>query len=106
LHSETTVGGAVKHLLRLYPTRWRRRYQAEVADLLDHQDLSLPTMLDLFRGALDARLRGREPHVFVPTLGFRPLGTRILLASTDAEWGGTRLHAVALAASPRGTDVP
>jgi hypothetical protein len=52
----------VKYLIRLYPTRWRRRYGAEVSRLLD--DLApmplgarLSTGLDLLRGALAAHVQ-------------------------------------------------
>jgi hypothetical protein len=43
--------------------------------------------------------------VFVPSLGFRPAGTRVLLESAHDERSRTRLHAVALAASTDATDV-
>jgi hypothetical protein len=95
----------VKHLLRLYPRRWRRRYAVEVEELVKSHRLSLPAVVDLLRGALDERLRRGDALVFVPSLGFRPLETRVLQGASAAERDGTTLHAVALAASPEVTDV-
>lgn len=41
-------------LLRLYPPRWRRRYGAELADLVAAQPPSLSGAIDLIAGAIDA----------------------------------------------------
>lgn len=49
-------------LLRFYPPAWRRRYEEEVAPLLEER-LSLLDCLDLVLGALDARLRPQVPVV-------------------------------------------
>jgi hypothetical protein len=43
-------------LLRLYPSSWRDRYEAEVLALLEQADIGLSGRLDLARGAIDARL--------------------------------------------------
>lgn len=43
-------------LLKLYPPRWRRRYGAELADLVATQPFSIGGALDLFGGAVDAWL--------------------------------------------------
>jgi hypothetical protein len=43
-------------LLRLYPPRWRGRYEVEVQALLEEHEIRLRTLLDLLIGALDARL--------------------------------------------------
>jgi hypothetical protein len=43
-------------LLRLYPRRWRGRYEAEVHALLEAHEIRLRTLVDLLIGALDARL--------------------------------------------------
>lgn len=53
----------MRHLLRLYPRWWRERYGEEFAELI--ADLSgarrrLGLAIDICRGALDARLRGRH----------------------------------------------
>ena len=47
--------------LRLYPHAWRRRYADEVGGLLEHRPPRLADVLDLARGALDARLHPSRP---------------------------------------------
>jgi hypothetical protein len=47
----------MKWLLRLYPSAWRARYEAEVADLLDQLPTDRSILLDLIRGALIERAR-------------------------------------------------
>ena len=42
--------------LRLYPAPWRRRYGAELEDILGAREVTLPIAVDLIRGALDAHL--------------------------------------------------
>jgi hypothetical protein len=49
-------------LLRLYPRAWRRRYEEEVASLLEERHSPLD-WLDVVLGALDARLRPQVPNV-------------------------------------------
>jgi DNA-binding PadR family transcriptional regulator len=46
-------------MLCLYPLAWRERYEQEMIALLEQHQLTLWTVLDLFIGALDARL---DPH--------------------------------------------
>jgi hypothetical protein len=41
-------------LLTLYPPRWRRRYGAEVAELIAAQPFSIRASADLIAGAIDA----------------------------------------------------
>jgi hypothetical protein len=43
-------------LLRLYPRRWRGRYEVEVQALLEEHEIRPRTLVDLLIGALDARL--------------------------------------------------
>lgn len=43
-------------LLKLYPRRWRRRYGAELEDLVASQPRSFGLAADLLRGAIDARM--------------------------------------------------
>ena len=43
-------------LLKLYPPRWRRRYGAELADLVAAQPFSIGAAADLVAGAIDAWL--------------------------------------------------
>src|SRR6266849_4370706 len=42
-------------LVRLYPRAWRRRYEEEFVALLEEQPLTINVVLDVVRGALDAR---------------------------------------------------
>ena len=51
-------------LLKLYPPRWRRRYGAELADLVAAQPFSIGAAVDLMAGAIDAWL---HPGLAVPT---------------------------------------
>jgi hypothetical protein len=47
----------MKRLLRLYPSAWRARYEAEVAELLDELHTDRSMLLDLIRGAFIERAR-------------------------------------------------
>ena len=53
----------LRHLIRLYPRRWRQRYGDEFADLVTTLASERPgrllLALDLTRGALDAHLNRR-----------------------------------------------
>ena len=53
-------------ILAAYPASWRARYGAELEDVLDQHRLTLSTVVDLAKGALDAHrhseLAGTEPH--------------------------------------------
>jgi hypothetical protein len=57
----------MKHrsLLRLYPPRWRQRYEKEVGALVDEQPLGAGVVLDLLRGAFDAHI---HPELGAPSL--------------------------------------
>ena len=46
-------------LLRLYPRHWRRRYEAEMRELLASEPRTLRLAVDLVAGAIDARV---NPH--------------------------------------------
>ena len=48
-------------MLRLYPTRWRARYEDEVRALIEDRPTRRTDVLDLARGALDARLHPPTP---------------------------------------------
>jgi hypothetical protein len=52
-------------LLRLYPRAWRRRYGAEVEELVASQRPSLQLAVDLIGGAIDARMK---PQAFARRL--------------------------------------
>lgn len=43
-------------LLRLYPHAWQERYGEEMAEMLSQLPVTLRTLADLVRGALDAHL--------------------------------------------------
>ena len=47
----------MRWLLRLYPKAWRRRYGEEFAALLEEDRMTPAAVLDVIRGAFDARLR-------------------------------------------------
>lgn len=47
---------AARAILRLYPPNWRDRYGAEIADILEERRSGWRELIDLARGALDARL--------------------------------------------------
>jgi hypothetical protein len=51
-------------LLRLYPPGWRRRYGAEISELVAAQPFSLGSAIDLLAGAVDAWL---HPDLITPT---------------------------------------
>src|SRR5262249_28725022 len=55
-------------LLKLYPPRWRRRYGAELADLIAVQPFSVGGAVDLLAGALDAWF---HPQLAPPTLDMK-----------------------------------
>jgi hypothetical protein len=48
--------GSLPWLIRLYPSAWRERYGAELADLMAARPPSPRDRLDVVRGALDAHL--------------------------------------------------
>jgi putative oligomerization/nucleic acid binding protein len=52
-------------LLRLYPQRWRQRYEEEVGALVDDGPLRAGTVFDLLLGAFDAHL---HPELGAPSL--------------------------------------
>lgn len=47
----------MKQILRLYPSAWRRRYGAELADLLEEMPATPATTADLLRGAVTLHMR-------------------------------------------------
>ncbi len=54
-----------RSLLRLYPLRWRQRYEEEVGALVDDAPLSVSLVVDLVRGAFDAHA---HPELGAPSL--------------------------------------
>jgi hypothetical protein len=53
----------VTWLLKLYPPRWRRRYGAELAEIVAAQPFSIGAAIDLIAGAIDAWL---HPELIAP----------------------------------------
>jgi len=51
----------MRALVRLYPRRWRDRYESEILALLDERPMSIADGIDLVRGALDAHLHPQVP---------------------------------------------
>ncbi|HET8569242.1 MAG TPA: hypothetical protein VFM93_09675 [Candidatus Limnocylindria bacterium] len=97
----------VRWLLRLYPREWRERYGAEIEALLERRPPTFASLVDLVRGILDAHL---HPHlaselVFVPEIGFRPAGTRVLLERAQTMHDDAVVTIMSVAASPERTDV-
>jgi hypothetical protein len=54
-----------RSLLRLYPQRWRQRYEDEIGALVDEEPLSVGLVVDLLSGAFDAHL---HPELGAPSL--------------------------------------
>lgn len=63
----------MKWLLRLYPREWRRRYGAEIEEIVGAQPSSIQLGVDLLGGAIDAHLR---PQAFARRLDERTATTR------------------------------
>jgi ribosomal protein L37AE/L43A len=53
----------IRALVRLYPRAWRRRYGAELAAVLAQERLSPGEVVDVLRGALDARWTAPRPQL-------------------------------------------
>lgn len=64
----------MRSLIRLYPRRWRERYEAEILDLLAERPASIADGLDLVRGAFDAHL---HPQAHGSRPAAQPLTHRI-----------------------------
>ena len=47
----------MKRIVRLYPSAWRRRYGAELSDLLEEMPSTPATTVDLLRGAITLHVR-------------------------------------------------
>jgi hypothetical protein len=52
-------GAFSRMVARLYPLAWRERYEVEMVALLEQHEITIWTVVDLFVGALNARL---DPH--------------------------------------------
>jgi hypothetical protein len=65
-------------LLKLYPPRWRRRYGAELADVVAAQPFSIGTAIDLIAGAIDAWFNPQLIAAVSDVKGDLPMVARIL----------------------------
>jgi len=65
-------------LLKLYPPRWRRRYGAELADVVAAQPFSISVAVDLMAGAIDAWLNPQLVAAAPDVKGDVPMVARIL----------------------------
>lgn len=97
----------MKHLVRLYPKAWRRRYGAELMDFLEHRRASLGQVVDVLRGAVRAHAEPQLPDrlVFVPDFGFRSSGTRVLPRRAATTVDRTTLAILSAAATAEETEL-
>ena len=88
-------------LLRLYPARWRQRYELEMLAVLQDARMGPAARLDLVRGALDARLHGSRRRSAVAALLAGALWTAtsasIVAQPAPPDWPGYQLDALPLA---------
>jgi hypothetical protein len=82
----------VKSLVRLYPSAWRERYEAELVDLLAERPLSPRDAIDLVRGAIDAHLHPQVDSAPMPWTHRLP---GIAVLSTGLLWCAAILQVVA-----------
>lgn len=75
-------------LVRLYPRRWRDRYETEFLGLLEARPPSTRDRVDILFGALDARLHGEVPgSADGPALARRPVRILAIVAAlAGASW--------------------
>jgi hypothetical protein len=67
----------VTWLLKLYPSRWRRRYGEEFLALIAPQPFSIGTSIDIIGGAIDA---WTQPQAHLSRAASHPEGETIILA--------------------------
>lgn len=68
--------------MRLYPVSWRRRYSHEFEAMLEQRPLYIRDLMDIVRGALDARFHDRGGRNLMRSLTIRLAGVSLLLAGT------------------------
>jgi hypothetical protein len=78
----------VTALVRLYPRRWRDRYETEFLGLLEARPPSGRDRVDIVLGAIDARLHGEIPDQATgPAIGRRPVrALAVVAAVAGAAW--------------------
>ena len=91
----------MSRLVRLYPHRWRERYEEEFETLLAERPPGSGDVIDIVRGALDARLHPmlgddgppiswahRLPGLFAASAGLILTGAAVAIATrSEPEWG-------------------
>lgn len=95
--AERPAGG---RLLRLYPRKWRDRYEDEMLALLDIAAVDWHGRADLVRGALDARMHAasRLPGVAALIAGglWTVAGAGVLAQPVPPDWPGHLLETLPL----------
>jgi hypothetical protein len=75
-------------LLWFYPPRWRRRYGAELNELVTAQSFTFGAAVDLLAGAIDAWL---HPELVARTTSDSKAGTAMIAKVLQLECAGRRL---------------
>jgi hypothetical protein len=100
----------MSRLLRLYPTAWRERYEAEFLRVLQERPVGLRASVDVLLGAVDAHVHPeligsapqpwthRLPGLFAMSAGliWSWFFVRALMAAPEEEWGESIGFAVLL----------
>jgi hypothetical protein len=93
-------------LVRFYPARWRERYGEEIADLLATGPPSVPRLVDVLRGLIDAHLHPElidSALAAVPTAGERSAEMRVHGSGTVARLARVAMLTVLIGLTPVAT---
>ena len=82
----------MKWLLKLYPPRWRRRYGAELSELIGAQPFTFAGVTDLLAGAVDA---WTHPQLAVPSTSDPKGDVRMIAKILQFECAGYGPHVTA-----------
>ncbi len=82
-------------MLRLYPRAWRRRYGAEMEELVASEGRSFRLFLDLLAGAIDARLDPQPIPSTTPSTRETPVSSILRLCATSGFSAADRRRSVA-----------
>ena len=80
-----------RFLVRCYPPRWRQRYAEELLEVLDQHQPTARTVLNLWAGAVSARLdpawrAGRHPAILRWSTAARTATCGPLIVSEGGPW--------------------
>jgi hypothetical protein len=81
----------MKWLVRLYPPRWRERYEKEFLAVLEEHRITPSIAFDVCRGAADAWLRGPRGPLGIVGIGLALAAYALaswVLAATRRAWVG------------------